>query len=67
VTNAGTPAVSDPGVFLVAGALKQDPGFSCSGASCSDLSPFRFRDEGGHFLFAGFLPPFGKRRKEWRP
>ncbi len=66
VTNAGTPAVSDPGVFLVAGALKQGirvspvPGPS---AVTSALSVSGMRAD--TFLFCGFLPPrSGKRRKE---
>jgi len=66
VTNAGTPAISDPGVFLVAGALKAGirvspvPGPS---AVTSALSASGMRAD--TFLFCGFLPPrSGKRRKE---
>ena len=66
VTNAGTPAISDPGVFLVAGALKAGirvspvPGPS---AVSSALSASGMRAD--TFLFCGFLPPrSGKRRKE---
>jgi 16S rRNA (cytidine1402-2'-O)-methyltransferase len=66
VTNAGTPAVSDPGVFLVAGALKEGirvspvPGPSAVTAA---LSASGMRAD--TFLFCGFLSHRpGKRRKE---
>ena len=66
VTNAGTPAISDPGVFLVAGALKEGvrvspvPGPSAVTAA---LSASGMRSD--TFLFCGFLSPrAGKRRKE---
>ena len=66
VTNAGTPAISDPGVFLVAGALKEGvrvspvPGPSAVTAA---LSASGMRAD--KFLFCGFLSPrSGKRRKE---
>jgi 16S rRNA (cytidine1402-2'-O)-methyltransferase len=66
VTNAGTPAISDPGVFLVARALKEGirvspvPGPSAVTAA---LSASGMRAD--TFLFCGFLPPRpGKRRKE---
>ena len=65
VTNAGTPAISDPGVYLVAGALKEGlrvspvPGPSAVTAA---LSASGMRAD--TFLFCGFLPPRpGKRRK----
>jgi len=66
VTNAGTPAVSDPGVFLVSRALKEGvrvspvPGPSAVTAA---LSASGMRAD--TFLFCGFLPHrSGKRRKE---
>jgi len=66
VTNAGTPAISDPGVFLVASALKEGirvspvPGPSAVTAA---LSASGMRAD--TFLFCGFLSPrSGKRRKE---
>lgn len=66
VTNAGTPAISDPGVALVAGALKAGarvspvPGPSAVTAALS-ASGMRACP----FLFYGFLSPRpGKRRKE---
>ena len=66
VTNAGTPAISDPGVFLVAGALKEGvrvspvPGPSAVTAA---LSASGMRAD--KFLFFGFLSPrSGKRKKE---
>jgi 16S rRNA (cytidine1402-2'-O)-methyltransferase len=66
VTNAGTPAISDPGVFLVAGALKEGirvspvPGPSAVTAA---LSASGMRAD--TFLFCGFLSHrSGKRRKE---
>ena len=66
VTNAGTPAVSDPGVFLVAGALKEGvrvspvPGPSAVTAA---LSASGMRAD--TFLFCGFLSPrSGKRKRE---
>jgi 16S rRNA (cytidine1402-2'-O)-methyltransferase len=66
VTNAGTPAISDPGVSLVAGALKEGirvspvPGPSAVTAA---LSASGMRAD--TFLFCGFLSNrSGKRRKE---
>jgi 16S rRNA (cytidine1402-2'-O)-methyltransferase len=66
VTNAGTPAISDPGVFLVSRALKEGvrvspvPGPSAVTAALS-VSGMR----ADTFLFYGFLPHrSGKRRKE---
>jgi 16S rRNA (cytidine1402-2'-O)-methyltransferase len=66
VTNAGTPAISDPGVFLVSKALKQGvrvlpvPGPSAVTAA---LSASGMRAD--TFLFCGFLSHrSGKRRKE---
>jgi len=66
VTNAGTPAISDPGVFLVAGALKGGirvlpvPGPSAVTAA---LSASGMRAD--TFLFCGFLSHrSGKRKKE---
>ncbi len=65
VTDAGTPAVSDPGAKAV--ALVRQAGFSVSpvpGASAavaalsaSGLSSYRF-------TFAGFVPPAAKARRE---
>jgi 16S rRNA (cytidine1402-2'-O)-methyltransferase len=66
VTNAGTPAVSDPGVFLVASALREGirispvPGPS---AVTTALSASGMRAD--TFLFCGFLSHrSAKRRKE---
>ncbi len=66
VTNAGTPAISDPGVFLVAGTLKEGirvspvPGPSAVTAA---LSASGMRADA--FLFCGFLSHrSGKRKKE---
>lgn len=66
VTNAGTPAVSDPGVFLVSEALTEGlkvspvPGPSAVTAA---LSASGMRADS--FLFCGFLSHRrGKRRKE---
>jgi len=66
VTNAGTPAVSDPGVFLVSEALTEGlkvspvPGPSAVTAA---LSASGMRADS--FLFCGFLSHrTGKRRKE---
>lgn len=66
VTNAGTPGVSDPGVFVVSQALKEGlrvspvPGPSAVTAA---LSAAGMRAE--RFLFFGFLSPKpGKRKKE---
>ncbi len=66
VTNAGTPGVSDPGVFFISSAIRENvrvipvPGPS---AVTSALSVSGMRGE--RFLFWGFLPtkPL-KRRKE---
>ena len=65
VSNAGTPAISDPGVFLVNQALEHDirvspiPGPSAVTAA---LSVSGLRNDG--FVFAGFLPNrSGKRRR----
>jgi 16S rRNA (cytidine1402-2'-O)-methyltransferase len=66
VTNAGTPAISDPGVFLVSRALKEGvrvspvPGPSAVTAA---LSASGMRAD--TFLFCGFLSHrSGKRKKE---
>lgn len=66
VTNAGTPAISDPGVFLVSSALKEGvrvlpvPGPSAVTAA---LSASGMRAD--TFVFCGFLSNrSGKRRKE---
>ena len=66
VTNAGTPAISDPGVFLVSKALKEGvrvspvPGPSAVTAA---LSASGMRAD--TFLFCGFLSHrSGKRKKE---
>ena len=66
VTNAGTPGVSDPGVFVISQALKEGirvcpvPGPSAVTAA---LSAAGLRAE--KFMFFGFLSPKpGKRRKE---
>jgi 16S rRNA (cytidine1402-2'-O)-methyltransferase len=66
VTNAGTPAVSDPGNHLINQALEENvrvspiPGPS---AVVTALSASGLR--GDRFLFLGFLPnKAGKRRKE---
>lgn len=66
VTNAGTPAISDPGVFLVSRALKEGvrvspvPGPSAVAAA---LSASGMRAD--TFLFCGFLSHrSGKRKKE---
>jgi len=66
VTNAGTPAISDPGVFLVSRALKEGvrvspvPGPSAVAAA---LSASGMRAD--TFLFRGFLSHrSGKRKKE---
>lgn len=68
VTNAGTPGISDPGVYFVRSAIHENvrvipvPGPS---AVTSALSVSGMRGE--RFLFWGFLPPKGsKRRKELR-
>ena len=65
VSNAGTPAISDPGVFLVNQALERNirvspiPGPSAVTAA---LSVSGLRNDG--FIFAGFLPNrSGKRRR----
>jgi 16S rRNA (cytidine1402-2'-O)-methyltransferase len=68
VTNAGTPGVSDPGVYLVSSAIQENvrvvpvPGPS---AVTSALSVSGMRGE--RFLFWGFLSPkASKREKELR-
>ena len=68
VTNAGTPGVSDPGVYFISSAIQENvrvipvPGPS---AVTSALSVSGMRGE--RFLFWGFLPPkASKRRKELR-
>jgi len=68
VTNAGTPGVSDPGVFVISQALRTGirvspvPGPS---AVTAGLSVAGMRAE--RFMFFGFLSPRpGKRRKELR-
>ena len=68
VTNAGTPGVSDPGVYFVSSAIQENvrvipvPGPS---AVTTALSVSGMRGE--RFLFWGFLPPkASKREKELR-
>lgn len=66
VSDAGTPAVSDPGRRIVAAALEAGqivlpvPGPSAvlAALSASGLS-------GDRFLFLGFPPRTGRRRREW--
>lgn len=65
VTDAGVPAVSDPGALLVAAATQGGvtvvpvPGASAVTAAVS-VSGF----SGGTFFFFGFLPRKGKERKD---
>jgi 16S rRNA (cytidine1402-2'-O)-methyltransferase len=65
VSDAGTPAVSDPGAWLVAEAHKAGirvspvPGASAAAAAfCAAGFP------SAHFLFAGFLPAQGSARRK---
>ncbi len=64
VSDAGTPAVSDPGAHLVARAheagvrVSPIPGPSAAAAA---FSASGFAE--GTFLFAGFLPPAGAQRR----
>jgi 16S rRNA (cytidine1402-2'-O)-methyltransferase len=66
VTNAGTPAISDPGVFLVASALKEGiPVSSVPGPSAVTAALSASGMRADTFLFCGFLSPrSGRRRKE---
>ena len=65
ISDAGTPAISDPGAHLVAEAHKAGirvsplPGPSAAAAafSVAGFAP-------GGFLFAGFLPPSGAARRK---
>src|SRR3954471_22589229 len=65
ITDAGTPAVSDPGSLLVRGAVEQGvavipiPGAS---AAIAAVSVSGFAE--GRFHFAGFLPRKGSHRAE---
>ena len=65
VTDAGTPAISDPGGDLVALAAENSvPVFSVPGA-CAAISALTVSAlPTGRFVFEGFLPPDGKKRKE---
>lgn len=64
VSDAGTPAISDPGARLV--ALAHHHGIRVSpvpgpNAAAAAFSAAGFAD--GRFLFAGFLPPVGAARR----
>jgi len=65
VSDAGTPAVSDPGAWLVAEAHKAGirvspvPGASAAAAAFSGAG-----FPSAHFLFAGFLPAQGAARRK---
>lgn len=65
VSDAGTPAISDPGARLVAAVRAADlPVVPLPGASCvtAALSVAGAVDETGAFLFAGFLPAKASER-----
>jgi 16S rRNA (cytidine1402-2'-O)-methyltransferase len=66
VTNAGTPAISDPGVFLVANALMEGVRVSpVPGASAVTAALSTSGMRAAPFLFCGFLSHrSGKRKKE---
>ncbi len=66
VTNAGTPAISDPGAFLVAGALRAGVRVSpLPGPSAVTAALCASGMRADTFLFCGFLyHRSGKRRKE---
>lgn len=67
VSDAGTPGISDPGSQLVAAAhaagvrVEPVPGPS---AGVAALSASGIASDAG-FVFAGFPPPKGPRRREW--
>jgi len=62
VSDAGTPAVSDPGARLVAGVVRADlkvvplPGASSVTTALSVAGLAQDADRGSSFVFAGFLP-----------
>ena len=65
VSDAGTPAVSDPGAALVAAV--RAAGHRCvplPGASSAIAALSVAGDTGGNFRFAGFLPAKGAQRRE---
>jgi len=65
VTDAGTPAVSDPGALLV--ALVREAGFAVypiPGASALTAAMSASGIEADGFVFAGFLPVKGRDRKD---
>jgi 16S rRNA (cytidine1402-2'-O)-methyltransferase len=65
VSDAGTPAVSDPGAWLVAEAHKAGIGVSpVPGASAAAAAFSAAGFPSAHFLFAGFLPPQGAARRK---
>jgi 16S rRNA (cytidine1402-2'-O)-methyltransferase len=66
VTNAGTPAISDPGVFLVSSALKEGVGvLPVPGPSAVTAALSASGMRADTFVFCGFLSNrSGKRRKE---
>jgi len=58
VSDAGTPGVSDPGMFLTKAAIKADiPVFSVPGASAALTALVASGMYTERFLFLGFLPP----------
>src|SRR2546430_5015012 len=64
VTDAGTPAVSDPGALLVAAARERDiPVVTVPGPTAVAPPPSLPRPGPHRYLFPGFLPPKGPGRR----
>lgn len=66
VSDAGTPAISDPGARLVAAAHAAGiPVLPIPGASAVTAAVSAAGLEDGRFIFGGFPPDRSKARKEW--
>ena len=64
VSDAGTPAISDPGQLLVAYAQRERIAYDVlPGASAATTAYAASGLASGHFLFFGFLPPKGSARQ----
>jgi len=64
VSDAGTPGISDPGMFLTRAAIKADiPIYPVPGANAALSALIASGLDTEHFLFRGFLPPKTSARR----
>jgi 16S rRNA (cytidine1402-2'-O)-methyltransferase len=65
VTDAGMPGISDPGADLVAACVAQDIPVTVIPGPCAAVTALAGSGlETDRFVFEGFLPPFGKDRRQ---